>query len=115
MTIATIYYPSCAVNIWFYYCFSIKTTTGTADSNDFGGITRRDLTFDPGETTIPVTIQIVHDVNVENNENFIVSLETNHPRVQFSRNTATVRIDDDDREYFILFIVCDKIISENVW
>lgn len=112
---ATIYYPSCAVNIWFYYCFSIKTTTGTAGSNDFGGITRRDLTFDPGETTIPVTIQIVHDVNVENNENFIVSLETTHPRVQFSRNIATVRIDDDDREYFILFIVCDKIISENVW
>ncbi|CAB3981091.1 tandem-95 repeat, partial [Paramuricea clavata] len=76
---------------------SIKTTTGTAGSNDFGGITRRDLTFDPGETTIPVTIQIVRDVNVENNENFIVSLETTHPRVQFSRNTATVRIDDDDR------------------
>ncbi len=91
----------------FYYCFSIKTTTASADSNDFGGITRRDLTFRPGETTISVTIQIANDVVVENDESFIVTLETSHPRVQFSRDTATVTIDDDDRKYFYTCVTTD--------
>ncbi len=95
-------------NIRFYYCFSIKTTTATAHSNDFGGITRRDLTFRPGETTISVNIQIANDVVVENDESFIVTLETSHPgRVQFSRDSATVTIDDDDRKYFYTCVTTD--------
>ena len=85
--------------ITLLFCFSIRTNPGTAGSSDFGGITRRDLTFDPGETSISVNIQINNDLDVENDESFFVSLETTHPRVQFSRNTATVTIEDDDRKY----------------
>jgi hypothetical protein len=49
-----------------------------------------------------VNIQIANDLDVESDESFVVSLETTHPRVQFSRSTATVKIDDDDREYFYM-------------
>ena len=63
---------------------------------DFGEIARMDLTFDPGETRKPVEIQIRDDLVVEDDEEFVVSLETTHPRVVFSRSTTTVRIEDND-------------------
>ena len=55
-----------------------------------------DLTFDPGETRKQVEIQIRDDLVVEDDEEFVVSLETTHPRVVFSRSTTTVRIEDND-------------------
>ena len=55
-----------------------------------------DLTFDPGETRKQVVIQIRDDLVVEDDEEFVVSLETTHPRVVLSRSTTTVRIEDND-------------------
>ena len=90
----------------YNYCFSIGTTISpvgptAAGSNDFGEITKIDLTFDPGDTLKEVTIPITPDSVVENDETFTVSLTTVHPRVQFSRSTAAVRIDDDDCKYLL--------------
>lgn len=83
-------------NIYCSYFFSIRTSTGTASLNDFGDITRMDLTFALGQTTKQVEIQISDELLVENDEEFVVSLETTHPRVQFSRRTTVVRIEDND-------------------
>ena len=83
-----------------YFYFSIKTTIGSAESADFGVITEKDITFDPGENSKTVEIQISNDGIVENDESFTVSLETTHPRVQFNRREASVKIIDDDSKYY---------------
>ncbi|XP_028399458.1 uncharacterized protein LOC114522881 [Dendronephthya gigantea] len=91
---------------------SIKTTIGNAESADFGVITKRDITFDPGQSSKTVDIQIINDGIVENDESFIVSLETTHPRVQFNRSEASVKIIDDDN-VSIRFQKAQYIVNED--
>lgn len=79
----------------------MTTVIGSAGAGDFGGVARRDLTFGPTQSTISVTIKIIDDGIVESPESFNVSLETSHPRVQFSRRTATVIINDDDSKFSV--------------
>ena len=79
-----------------YLFFSLRTRVGTAINSDYGGISREDITFNTDESKKSISIQIIDDSVIEENENFTVLLETGNPRVLFSRSQTTVTIQDND-------------------
>ena len=54
------------------------------------------LTFLPGEKTKVITIGILDDLLLEENETFHVSISTDNERVKVARSNATVIIRDTD-------------------
>ncbi len=74
-----------------------RTYSGTAlEGADYVG-TSGTLTFGPGETSKPITVQILNDNLIESTENFFVALSNPGPGVAVgTAATATVEIADDD-------------------
>ena len=68
--------------------------------------TEVELTFSAGRTRVCTCIQITQDTEVEEDEQFSVSLTTSNPLIVLSTATTTVIIvDDDSRGMYI----CTKI------
>ena len=76
------------------------TATSIAPGNDFEGLTSTTHTFNPGETTFPVSIVIHGDSVGEIDENFFLKLTT-PVNATISRDTATGTILNDDTALFI--------------
>ena len=76
--------------------------------------TTMDVTFDPGATTASVTVQIIDDTYIEENEIFSAFLTSSESNVVIGDDMANVTIVDDDGEshyhpsshcYFLFFRV----------
>ncbi len=70
--------------------------TATVANNDYVAIPDTTLTFNPGETSKPITVNVNGDLNVEPNETFFVnlSLPTN-ATIGTAQGTGTIQNDDN--------------------
>ena len=55
-----------------------------------------DVTFVPGDTQVPVAVQIIDDVVLERTEEFYATVRAFDSRVTVIQSSATVRIQDND-------------------
>ncbi|BFM05560.1 Calx-beta domain-containing protein [Halioxenophilus aromaticivorans] len=90
-TVALTYAAQDAVTVEY------RTTPGTAtEGEDFVAVTEPQLlTFEPGETTKTVEVQIVQDDSAELDETFVLTL-SNPINAQLANESATVTILDDE-------------------
>ena len=80
--------------------WTVRHITGNTTADDFAGTTSGTLTFAPGVTSLPVTVQVQGDAVVEGDESFDLAL-TNARNASFGgfsevRTGATIRNDDLD-------------------
>ena len=80
--------------------WTVRHITGNTTADDFAGATSGTLTFAPGVTSLPVTVQVQGDAVVEGDESFDLAL-TNARNASFGgfsevRTGATIRNDDLD-------------------
>ena len=80
--------------------FSVTVTALTATSgSDFQQIQTTTVTFQPRETgRKPVTINIIDDQILENDEQFLVFIASSDSDTRVVTSSATVTIEDDDCE-----------------
>ena len=74
------------------------TITNTATMGDFTAVPSTTLTFNPGEISKTITINVTGDTIDESNETFFVQLGNPSTGVFFSQATGTGTILDDDGE-----------------
>jgi GrpB-like predicted nucleotidyltransferase (UPF0157 family) len=74
-----------------HYATSNGTATASSDYNSTSG----DLTFAPGETSKPITVQVLDDSTYEGDESFTVTLSS-PMGADLGLSTATVTIFDND-------------------
>ena len=82
--------------------FRLNTFNGEAiGGNDYGSVTNRQITFNPGDSPLQtVSVTISDDNIVENNERFTARLTAeNGVNIQPGADTATVTIVDNDGLY----------------
>jgi hypothetical protein len=79
---------------------AFSTATDTAGAGDFQA-TSGILTFTPGTTTLPVTVRVVGDTQVENNESFLLSLSSPVNAALGAPSQGTGTIVDDDPQIVI--------------
>ena len=68
--------------------------------SDYSSVSQ-DLTFSQSSSRECVNVSIVNDDELENEEEFRMTLTTGEDRVNLDPNTTTVRITDDDGEEII--------------
>jgi hypothetical protein len=74
-----------------------STSNPTVDANDFSGATSNTLTFNAGETSKTVTVNVVADTTVESNETFTVGLSNaTGATINQQQVSATGTIQNDD-------------------
>lgn len=91
----------------FIIVFSLETQPGTAGNADFTGISRS-VTFQPGQASASVEIDITDDTIVEPTETFQVAMKDPSYTVQMGQPTTVNIIDDDGNTcvFFPYFTVC---------
>lgn len=83
--------------IMILYCTRLIAAVG----NDFIGFSVPvPLVFDGATTTLPVTITIIDDSVLENNEHFLSLLRTDDPTVVLDPQQATINIQEDNDSTF---------------
>jgi hypothetical protein len=75
--------------------YATANNTATAGS-DYTAVNTNTLTFDPGQTSKNVTVQVIGDVIDENNEFFYLNLSNpSNATISDSQGTGTITDDDD--------------------
>ena len=88
-------------------------TGGTADFTDFGGATPSGmLTFNPGETTQTISLDVSGDTDAEPDETFDVTLDTPSAPTTITTGTATGEILDDDTVHLAVTANGDATATE---
>ncbi len=72
------------------------TADGTAIAGDDYTLSSGTLTFDPGETSKPITVQVTGDTTDEVDETFFVELSNSSASATIADNRGMVTITDDD-------------------
>ena len=86
--------------------------TATAADNDYEPITGM-LTFQPGESTIPVTVSVNGDVRVEEDETFFVNLQNpDNAAIADGRATGTI-LNDDERPMLSISDALDVVEGDS--
>jgi hypothetical protein len=71
------------------------TSSGTAGEADYVAISPTVLTFEPGQTSLPISVAVIGDVLGESNETLQVVL-SNPSGADLADGTGTITINDDD-------------------
>ena len=89
-----------------------QTATNTATAGDFTAVPLTTLTFNPGEITKTITVDVTGDTNDETVETFFVELSNPSLGVTISRATGTGTIVDDDGMDPPSVLIDDVTLSE---
>ena len=60
-----------------------------------------DVTFSPGDTQVPISVQIIDDAILERTEDFYATARVFDSRVTVFEQTANIRIQDNDGKGFL--------------
>ena len=89
--------PASTQTVTVNWAASVETGDTATAGTDFTAVSATTLTFMPGDTAKPVTVQTTHDTVDEANETFTVTLSNPSSDAMLATDpTATGTIDDDD-------------------
>ena len=102
-----------AIGVYTYVFFKYCILLYMIGSSDFEPLSNSVLTFTSSTLEQSVTIKLIPDDVLENNETFLVSLMSDDPAVVLSPNIATVTIRDNDcmlQLYYFLFYIFTLVV-----